>query len=304
MLMKNILYVENYIFASVKKYSFSFRNVITKKTQYIPFEDVDHIIFDHPKSYFTSEFVMKCQHHNIGIIFCNEKHVPTSTLYSEYNHFKKLERLNLQIQLPQRFKNRLWRKIVKEKIKNQALALFNSTKNKPAFNQLMQIETTVESNDHTNREAYASRIYFQSLFGKDFKRGRYGDPVNKSLNYTYAIIRAHIRKHLCAHGFEPSLGIKHNSSENPFNLSDDLIELYRPLADQYIYEHIKLQNIKQINKETKKLLISILMEKCLMDNEVIYISDAIVKTVQSLIKSYQEKSVKHFKIPIVIEGGP
>ena len=33
-------------------------------------------------------------------------------------------------------------------------------------------------------------------------------------------------KELALHGFEMSLGIKHHSKENPFNLADDIIEVF------------------------------------------------------------------------------
>ena len=33
-----------------------------------------------------------------------------------------------------------------------------------------------------------------------------------------------------------SLGIKHHSKENPFNLADDIIEVFRPFIDNIVYD--------------------------------------------------------------------
>lgn len=85
---------------------------------------------------------------------------------------------------------------------------------------------TVTDHDVHNNEACAARLYFKQLFGNDFKRGRTADLKNASLNYGYAILRALIRRNLVLKGFEPSIGIHHASTENPFNLSDDIIEPY------------------------------------------------------------------------------
>src|SRR5690625_4877896 len=191
--MKNIYYVENHTFTTANNYSVVFRNVITKKEKKIPFIDIEYIIFDHPKSYFSTRFILKCNEHNIGILFCNEKHIPVSVLYTEYNYHYKLKRLQQQIALPKRVKNRLWRKIIRWKIMNQALCVHNNVNDIKACESLRKLEKEVESNDRTYKEAHASRIYFQSLFGHSFKRGRYNDSINGALNYTYAIVRAFIR---------------------------------------------------------------------------------------------------------------
>lgn len=92
-LLKNIIYVESHTYVTANKYSVIFRNVISKEVKYIPFTDIEYVIFDHQNSYFSTKFIIACKHFDIGVLFCDEKHAPTSVLYSEYNYHLKWKRL-------------------------------------------------------------------------------------------------------------------------------------------------------------------------------------------------------------------
>ena len=301
--MKNIIYVENQTFVTANNHSVIFRNVITKDEKFIPFDDIEVIVFDNQNSYFSAKIINKCEAKQIGLLFCDEKHVPISSIYSKYNYSKKYKRLKSQIVLPKKIKDRLWKKIVKTKISNQALCIKYIKKDPLIANELLDLAKQVEPMDRTYREAYAARLYFKSLFDETFKRGRYNDIVNSGLNYTYAIIRALIRKELCAHGFEPSLGINHQSMENPFNLSDDLMEPFRPFVDSFVYEEVFKHNKLQMTREIKKNLLLVLSERCVINEKIHYIADAIKITVQSLIPCVEKQRVGHLKLPQFIEGG-
>lgn len=302
--MKNTIYVEHKNFVSVKDQSLCFKNVIDKTEKYIPFEDLGMIIFDNVDSYFTSSVVTTCIEENVGILFCGKNHTPIAEINSNYNHNKKLERLKLQLTLSQKTKNRLWKKIVVSKIVNQNDCLLNITADETSFNMLVSISKEVQEGDSSNRESYAAILYFIALFGKDFRRGRYTDVINAGLNYGYAILRSAIRKELAIFGFEMSIGIFHRSSENPFNLSDDLIEPFRPFVDAIVYEEILSKNISELTKEIRIKLINVLFVKCIIDDKVYCLNDAIRVCVSSLIECYEKDSAKYLKLPSLIEVGP
>ena len=76
------------------------------------------------------------------------------------------------------------------------------------------------------------------MFGSDFTREKENE-VNAALNYGYAIIRSYIAKTLICEGLEPSLGIHHKNQLNSFNLADDIIEPFRPVVDNYVYNNYK-----------------------------------------------------------------
>lgn len=52
----------------------------------------------------------------------------------------------------------------------------------------------VKTGDTTNREGVAARIYWRTMFGKDFSRDRFGLTPNDMLNYGYAILRANVTR--------------------------------------------------------------------------------------------------------------
>ena len=67
--MKDVIYVENHYFVTVKENSIKFRNVIDKSEKFYLFEEIEAIIFDHYKSYFSHKLVIKCIENDIAIIF-------------------------------------------------------------------------------------------------------------------------------------------------------------------------------------------------------------------------------------------
>ncbi len=192
-------------------------------------------------------------------------------------------------------------KIISSKIINQSECLIAQTNDRIKYNELVITSKEVKEGDIDNREAYAALIYFDCLFGKDFKRGRYQDKINAALNYGYALIRAVIRKELAIAGFEMSIGIFHRSSENPFNLSDDLIEPFRPFIDSIVYEEMIINNAPSFDREQRINLMKIFIEKCIIDNKVYSINDAIKCCVISLIGCLENDSAKHLKLPSFIE---
>lgn len=96
-------------------------------------------------------------------------------------------------------------------------------------------------------------MYFRELFGEKFKRFD-EDVVNAGLNYGYSLLRSQISKTIIAKGLNPSLGIFHKGYNNPYNLSDDIIEVFRPLIDEYVYS--KLVDALLFKRENRLELIA------------------------------------------------
>ncbi|UUX33723.1 type II CRISPR-associated endonuclease Cas1 [Fundicoccus culcitae] len=300
--MKNILYIEHGQFVNSTKVSVKTKDVVTKEEKFFPFEDISCIIFDNPNSYFSTKFVMSCLKKDILVIFCDEKHTPISTLHSEYGYIRKHKRLIQQLRMSQKSKNRVWQKVIKQKITNQNICL--SIYNPESLSQadLEGIVSEVNSGDISNRESVAARIYFKYLFGKEFKRFE-DDMVNAGLNYTYSIVRSVIRQNLIYLGLEPAFGIHHASSENPFNLSDDVIECFRPIADAFVYDKIVIPEVNKFDLKIKKQLPAILFEQCVIDGKIACLSDAIKTSCESFAKCIETDSSTALKLPKMIEGG-
>lgn len=214
----------------------------------------------------------------------------------------RLKRIQSQFQLSGRTKDRIWKKIVINKIFNQTRCLENNLHNENV-KLMLGFAKEVSSGDKSNKEAHATRIYFKDLFGKQFKRGRYNDVINSGLNYGYSILRSFINKELAIHGFEMSLGIKHQSKENPFNLADDIIEVFRPFVDNIVYEIVFKKNIDTFDINEKKLLLNVLYERCIIDKKVVRLLDSVKIVIQSLIRCYEENTPTYLLLPKMIEVG-
>jgi CRISPR/Cas system-associated endonuclease Cas1 len=65
----------------------------------------------------------------------------------------------------------------------------------------------VEKNDVTNREGHAAKVYFNSLFGKDFNRRDEENETNHVLNYLYSLILSIFNRVLVEYGYNTQLGI-------------------------------------------------------------------------------------------------
>lgn len=301
--MRDILYIENRKFVGVTHDSFKIEDVIDKEKQYFLFDEVDYLIFDSQASYLSERVIEVCMDHDITLIFCDKTHTPHVAIATVYGQLERFKKLSSQIELPKKIKDRLWRKIVMAKINNQADCILFCRQNQSNFQVIQSIGKRVDEGDKQNQEAYAARLYFPNLFGKTFKRGRYQDITNSSLNFGYTLIRNVIRKQLALKGFEPVFGLHHASTENPFNLSDDLIEAYRPFVDCKIYELLQSNHYSELTVELKKEIIKILLEKCVINGKVYTLSDAIKMTVASYGRCVEEKSSASLRLPAFIEVG-
>ncbi|EFU73219.1 type II CRISPR-associated endonuclease Cas1 [Enterococcus italicus] len=301
--MKDIIYVERKYFLTVKGESIKFVNVMDKTEKYIPLDDVEWLIFDHPSSYFSNKLITECMVRGIGVLFCDGKHSPDAILLNQFGHRQRLTRVNHQLSVSNRTKKRLWKKIIRTKIHNQAQCIDQLTDNQKSRDYLMSLSNSVQEGDSSNREAVAAKIYFTALFGENFRRGRYDDVVNSGLNYGYALVRGMIKKELARYGVEQSFGIHHKSSENPFNLADDIIEPFRPFVDRSVYENFYLTEKTTFEHTDKQALFQVFFDSCIIQGKVFQLTDAINQAVQSFVKSIDQNSATALTVPQFVEVG-
>ena len=85
------------------------------------------------------------------------------------------------------------------------------------------------------------------------------DIRNQALNYAYALIRSLLTRDLSVAGFLPALGIWHDNKYNAFNLSDDLMEPFRPILDLGVYRILASHSDEELlTSQMKKELINLL----------------------------------------------
>lgn len=230
----------------------------------VPIDDVGVLLLS-AQSVTVSKHILNALSEQGSItILCGKNYVPQSIVYPIANHYLFTKVIKTQINASLPFNKKIWKQIISEKIRNQALVLgLCNQKDNAEF--LYKISSTVKSGDTENKEGYAAKLYWKFLFGPNFVRDRYLDGINSLLNYGYAIIRASMARAVCSCGLLAALGIHHKNNLNQFCLVDDLFEVYRPLVDYEVYK-LANQNKKEVTPEVKKILADILWIKVSTSN--------------------------------------
>lgn len=233
----------------------------------------------------TSSLVSELSKKKVKIIFCDELHNPECEVVSYQNNFYSYRRIKEQIEIVNdKFKDYVWKKIVCEKILNQANNLKVVGK-KELYNQLLGYYNDVTEGDSTNREGHSAKVYFNGLFGLDFNR-REDNKINKYLNYGYSILLSSINREIKSYGYLTELGIHHIGESNNFNLSCDFIEPLRPLVDYYVITNkVNDENFKTVFIEMLTINVTYKGKELFLDNAIhLYILDLL-----EALKEKQEK---------------
>ena len=222
----------------------------------VPLDDIAVLLLSAQGITITKNVLNALSEQGCITIFCGSNYKPVSMVLPIASHTYFTKIVKTQINASEPFKKRIWQQIVIQKIKNQALSL-KYCKREDNFTLVEKISRMVKSGDPDNREAYAARMYWKSLFGESFKRDKDGDGINSFLNYGYAIMRAGMARAICAHGLIPSLGIHHDNNMNQFCLADDFFEIYRPIVDTFVYKLFE-NGETELSPDNKKFLATIL----------------------------------------------
>ncbi len=223
----------------------------------VPFEDLGFLILDHSQITCSQSVFRHCARQNVALIITDEKHLPTSQLFPLDVHSTQGRIMRMQASTPQQVQHLVWQQIIQAKISMQAAALNAVHGTKSA--RLERLAKTVQPNDVNNQEAQASRIYFKSLFGEDFRRDQDGSSdINVLLNYGYSLIRAACARALMGAGLHPAFGIHHHNQYNVFCLADDIMEPLRPLIDRRVVELLQIETFDGLDRNAKNGLLAVL----------------------------------------------
>lgn len=279
-----------------KNCKLSYKNdylIIRSETlQMIHLSEINLIIIENGMVSITSYLINELINNKIKLMFCDETHNPAGEIVPYYNSFNTSKKVQNQIKWKKTNKDEIWQQIVKHKIHNQAMLLRKLEID--GYNQLFEYEKNVEVGDKTNREGHAAKVYFNLLFGKKFIRGS-KDDINISLDYGYSIILSTFNKEIVSKGYITQIGINHKNEHNPFNLSCGLMEPYRPLIDEIVYNNIN----NEFNKTQKYKLLDVLNRVVTFNNKEQYVSNAIPIYIQSVfnaLENIKESKVNNYEI--------
>ncbi len=255
----------------------------------IPFNSISAIIITAYNVVYTNNLLQRLCEENIPLVILGKNYSPSGILLSYIGQCRQTEIQYLQIENKKPLEKRIWQLLVKEKIKNQSKVLDLYKKE----NKLKHIYQTVLSGDTTNREAYAARLYFKSLFGDDFLRDKNLSGINSFLNYGYAILRSALARYVVASGLNPAYGVGHHNNLNPFCLVDDLIEPFRPVIDCHVFKIFE-QNpeLKELSTEHKSSLSGLLIKEFYNGEGFSPFYMILQQIVWDLVNCYKSKEIK------------
>lgn len=233
----------------------------------------------------TSALLSELMKNKIKVIFCDETHNPESELIPYYGGYDSSERIKSQIFWDDEIKESLWTLIVSEKIRKQMeiLKYFNLKEYKLLENYMFQVEHF----DVTNREGHAAKVYFNSLFGVNFNRDDKENVINMALDYGYSILLSLFNREVVSNGYITNIGLFHRNKFNPFNLSCDLMEPFRPLVDKLVVEI----GIDNFGTDEKRNLQQLLSTQLYIKNKEYYLQDVIKIYTKSLLDGLDERDL-------------
>ncbi|MEM2272061.1 MAG: type II CRISPR-associated endonuclease Cas1 [Archaeoglobaceae archaeon] len=259
----------------------------------LPIEDIDFIVVESFKGVVSYQLLRELAKRGIALLVTDRSFMPSGVFIPFVQSTNTSDLIFRQIEQKVPFKKRIWQRIIRQKILNQSFVL--EYLGKPNADVLKKVHSEVKSGDSTKREAFAAKIYFQSI-SKDFRRFE-NDSINAALNYGYAIIRSTLARSLSATGLVCAIGVGHKSRTNPFNLADDFLEVFRPFVDLLVFSLPPKEN--QLSTEYKRYLIRVLKMECMIGSRVYTVSTASWEIAQSYARAIKNNSYVLLNLPLL-----
>lgn len=236
--------------------------------------EISLLIVETTRSSITTALMNELVRQKIKTIFCDEKQNPSSELLPCNGSYNCSAKIREQIKWTEHTKQLVWTCIVAEKIRKQAQNLQHFEKIEAS--KLYAYLDELELNDASNREGHAAKVYFNALFGKSFSRSE-ECPTNAALNYGYSIILSCVNREVACNGYITQLGLFHDNMFNPFNLSCDLMEPFRPIVDGFV----KKSEFVSFESDEKKAVLSLLNSEFIINER----KETMLNTIRLYVRS-------------------
>jgi len=267
----------------------SFKNnylVIRKDdVQQIHLSEISVLLIDNNMSSISVYLLNELIKNKIKVIICNENHNPNIELIPYYCSYETSRMIMKETQWGKDKCSLLWQSIIKYKILYQRNVLNRLNLD---ISKLSEYAENVDLDDSTNREGHAAKVYFNLLFGNDFSRND-DNNINAYLNYGYTILMSSFNRSLSIHGYITQIGIHHKGPTNPFNLSCDLMEPFRPIIDIEAYINKDIE----FNKDKKKEIVNILNKRYRYNKKSIYLSELIDSYVSNILSYFDNNEMRN-----------
>ena len=261
--------------------------VVRKKehTSRVHLSEIGLLIIESTAVSLTTALLCELTRQKVKVVFCDEKHNPSSELIPYYGSHDTSIKVKKQMQWPAHTKEAVWTEIVTEKIRKQAEHLEDVGFDDRA-EMLRQYVREIDFADTNNREGHSAKVYFNTLFGLDFTRSQ-DNSINASLNYGYGILLSYFNREIVANGYVTQLGLSHDNMFNQFNLASDLMEPFRILVDRRVVK----MNPEKFDHEEKMEIIDIMNSEVIIDGRHNYVSNAIKIYCHSIFDALNENDI-------------
>ncbi|MDR0299161.1 MAG: type II CRISPR-associated endonuclease Cas1, partial [Streptococcaceae bacterium] len=173
-------------------------------TEKIHLSEIHTLMLETTDITLTSALVAKLVEYKIKLIFCDEKRLPTAELVPYYGSHDTSRSVSQQIDWDEQHQKLIWTEVIRQKIRNQALHLEMQGHEKEA-DMIKKYLSALTTDDETNREGHAAKVYFNALFGKKFSREQ-ENTINSGLNYGYALLLSVFSREIVKNGCLTQLG--------------------------------------------------------------------------------------------------
>ncbi len=222
----------------------------------IPYADVLAVIVAARGVTFSSDCLSRLMESGAVILHCDEKYKPVGkTIGLPYTIHSDV--FDAQIARQGTFSDKLWEKLLRAKLENQA-AVLDAAKVTHKLREYLEEDAPEEGN--------SARHYWSAyfpLFGRKAPKTREHreaeNPVNQQLNYSYAVMSAILHRSMVAHGLNPQLGVHHKFRFKSEPLLYDLLEPWRPVCD-FLLLRFRLQNPRREISEWVKFVAQALLD--------------------------------------------
>ncbi|MCK1194533.1 type II CRISPR-associated endonuclease Cas1 [Streptococcus uberis] len=261
------------------------------RTEMIHLSEIDVLLLETTDIVLSTMLIKRLVDENILVIFCDDKRLPTALLTPYYGRHDSSLQLSKQISWDEAIKADVWTTIIAQKIINQSLFLGASGFYEKS-QSIMDLYHGLENYDPSNREGHAARIYFNTLFGNDFSREQ-DNNINAGLDYGYTLLLSMFARELVVTGCMTQFGLKHSNQFNQFNFASDIMEPFRPLIDQIVYENRSASFV-----QIKRHLFSIFSNTYQYNGKEMYLTNIVSDYTKKVVKSlnHQGKGVPEFRI--------
>lgn len=260
-----------------------------------PLDELDALILAQPAVSLTGEILSEFGKRRIALVCCDSSYSPTACMLPSFVECTiRRNVLAAQCRQTAPLLKRIWQCLISKKIEGEARILRKFRKS----NLLDRLPSQVKSGDKGNLESRAAVIYWSHL--NIFPhRDRIAEDANRLLNYAYTILFSATARYLLAAGMEPRIGLHHSNPNNPFCLASDLMEPYRPIADECVIDVLAENNQRsELDFRTRRSLCNKLSEyRVPMNGQNFKFFDAIRQTVLSYRHIFMEDKKSKLLLP-------